>query len=47
MDAVFVGEAVDGEYKPVTSRIPTDGKTTENLRVELLENQSLTVGVTL
>jgi hypothetical protein len=28
-DAVFVGETVVGEYKTVTHRIPTDGKTTE------------------
>ena len=37
-DAVFLGEAVNGNYKSVTNGIPTDGKATEFLRVKIEAN---------
>jgi hypothetical protein len=37
-DAFFVGEEISGDYKSVTNRIPTDGKNTEFLRMDVEEN---------
>ena len=38
LDAVFLGEAVNGDYKTVTNGIPTDGKVTEFLRMKIESN---------